>query len=173
MQSTLSAVIVPIPGAERTVAAHRARHDRASSWGVPAHVTVLYPFVPPAAIDQDVLTRVARAVEAVPRFDVAFERSEWFGDSVLWLAPEPSAPFEELTAVLSDAFPEHPPYGGAFEEVVPHLTVGHDAELAELLRAEAAVRAGLPVRGRVDAVQVWAGSQAPGTWACLAHAPLG
>ena len=45
-----SAVLVPVPEAERAVSRHRTRLDRAAAWGVPAHVTILYPFVAPSAI---------------------------------------------------------------------------------------------------------------------------
>jgi len=30
---------------------HRAHLDMAASWGVPAHVSVVHPFVPPADVD--------------------------------------------------------------------------------------------------------------------------
>ena len=50
-QATQSAVIVAIPEAEAAVAALRLRLDPAAAWGVPAHVTVLYPFLPPDEID--------------------------------------------------------------------------------------------------------------------------
>ena len=46
---TESAVLVPIPAAERVVSTHRSRLDGAAALGVPAHVTVLFPFVPPTA----------------------------------------------------------------------------------------------------------------------------
>ena len=46
-EPTESAVIVAVPAAEPAVRAHRQQFDRAAAWGVPAHVTVLYPFVPP------------------------------------------------------------------------------------------------------------------------------
>ena len=173
MPASLSAIIVPMPSAEPVVGHHRAHHDAAAAWGVPAHVTVLYPFVAPAAIDEQVLARAGHAVSTVSPFDVAFAGPRWFGESVLWLAPEPDTSFRALTAALGDAFPEHPPYGGAFSEVVPHLTVGHDVDLDELRRAKADVVGALPVHGRVEAAEVWTGDQAPGTWARLARLPLG
>ena len=46
---------------------------------------------------------------------------------VVYLAPEPDAPFRRLTAALASAFPDYPPYEGAHEEVIPHLTVARDA----------------------------------------------
>ena len=42
-----SAILVPVPEAGPVVGRLRARLDRSASRGVPAHVTVLYPFVPP------------------------------------------------------------------------------------------------------------------------------
>jgi hypothetical protein len=48
MTQTYSAVLVPVPEAERVVSRYRARLDGAAALGVPAHVTVLYPFVPAA-----------------------------------------------------------------------------------------------------------------------------
>jgi hypothetical protein len=45
-----SAVLVPVPEAERVVNRLRAGLGRAAALGVPAHVTVLYPFVAPSAI---------------------------------------------------------------------------------------------------------------------------
>jgi hypothetical protein len=39
---TQSAVLVPVPEAERAVSRHRARLDAAAALGVPAHVTVLW-----------------------------------------------------------------------------------------------------------------------------------
>jgi hypothetical protein len=48
---TQSALIVTVPAAEEAVGPHRAHFDKAAAWGVPAHVTILYPFMPPSDID--------------------------------------------------------------------------------------------------------------------------
>jgi hypothetical protein len=47
VEPTESALIVAVPEAEWAVAALRAAYDPAASWGMPAHITVLYPFLPP------------------------------------------------------------------------------------------------------------------------------
>ena len=60
MEPTEGAVIVAVPEAEDVVGPQRAALDRAASWGVPAHVTVLYPFVPPAKIDDRIIRALAR-----------------------------------------------------------------------------------------------------------------
>ena len=51
MEPTHSALIVAVAEAEPAVADHRERLDRAATWGVPAHITVLYPFLPPADLE--------------------------------------------------------------------------------------------------------------------------
>jgi len=85
---------------------------------------LVYPFVPPAEVDEEVLAGLAAAIATVSAFDCAFGRTEWFGDDVVWLAPEPAAPFRALTAAVVSAFPAHRPYGGIHDDVVPHLTIG-------------------------------------------------
>jgi hypothetical protein len=164
--ATETAVLVLVPEAEAAVAAHRAHLDVAASWGVPAHLSVVYPFVPAADVDEHVLTELAIAVGTVPAFDCVFPRTDWFGDEVLWLAPEPDAPFRDLTRALVEAFPAHQPYGGVHDDPVPHLTVGELrlGSTAELTAAECAVRAHLPIRARIERAVLLAGRPEPGAW---------
>ncbi len=174
MTITESAVIVALPEAAGAVAATRQRLDPAAARGVPAHITVLYPFLPPERIDQAVLAAVGAAVATVPRFAVTLSEVRWFGDSVVWLAPEPAGPFQSLTAAVSERFPETPPYGGLYEEVVPHLTVGDGAPVGQLRQAADTVGRHLPIRAAVTAVQVIvSGSGEPGFWRPIAELPLG
>jgi hypothetical protein len=68
-------------------------------------VTVLFPFVAPAELDEGTLARVGATVRAVPAFRYAFRRTDWFGDDVLCLAPDRPGPFRELTERVQAAFP--------------------------------------------------------------------
>src|SRR5690349_20634700 len=43
-----STIIVPVPEAEPLFGVLRGNHDRVAAAGVPAHITLLYPFLPPA-----------------------------------------------------------------------------------------------------------------------------
>ncbi len=61
---------------------------------------------------------------------------------VLYLAPEPAAPFVALTERLFSLFPEFPPYGGQHAAITPHLTVARASD-AELRRVETELRASL------------------------------
>jgi 2'-5' RNA ligase len=170
---TETAVLVLLPAADEVVGAYRARMDRAAALGVPAHVTVLYPFVPPDAVDAQLIDALAEAVGSVPAFDVSFDRTAWFDERVLWLAPAPADPFRDLTRAVWARFPDHPPYGGAHDELIPHLTVGHDVSVDELRAAARAIGPRLPVRARVTRAWLLRGSAEPGSWQRVVDLPLG
>lgn len=173
MEPTETALIVAVPEAERAVGRFRSALDIAASWGVPAHVTVLYPFLPPDRINDDVLGTLSEIFEATPRFDISFAEVKWFGDAVVWLSPQPEGGLRHLTAAVWRRFPEAPPYGGAHTDVVPHLTIGHDAPKHVLAQAAEAVAGHLPIRAAVDAVRLIAGAPEPDSWHTLREFRLG
>jgi 2'-5' RNA ligase len=171
---TDSAVVVPVPEAEPAVTACRARLDRNASLGVPAHVTLLAPFAPPALITPAMTARLAEVIGSATAFDCVFARTAWFGENVLWLAPEPDGPFRELTRRLAAAFPDYPPFGGVYADVIPHLTIGFrdPAGPGSLRAAEAEVARGLPVTTRVGRAWLMTGSTELGSWHPVAELPL-
>ncbi|PSK96018.1 2'-5' RNA ligase superfamily protein [Murinocardiopsis flavida] len=173
-EATETALIVPVPAAEAVVGPYRAILDDSAPLGVPAHVTVLSPFLPPERVTEQVLGDLRACLTAVPSFGCVFARVAWFGTQVVWLAPEPDAPFRALTGSVWHRFPECPPYGGAYPDAIPHLTVGtaHRAEPAAMRRAAVEVRARLPIRALVDRVRLIAGTGAPGSWGTVAEFAL-
>jgi len=172
---TQTAVIVPVSAAGPLVDEHRRLLDSAAAWGVPAHVTVLYPFVEPAQVDDHVIAALAAAIGSVAAFVCSFARTQWFGQDVLWLDPEPAGLFRDLTASVWGAFPDHAPYGGAHDDVVPHLTIAECrlGSLSAVRVAEQAVQTGLPLSTRIERVLLVAGTQAPSSWRLLHEFPLG
>ena len=168
-----TALIAQIPAAEPVVGRHRANLDPSAVLGVPAHVTVLFPFVPVGRLGRADLDRLSRLFGAVPAFDVRLDRTDWFGTSVLWLAPQHPGPFRDLTARVFAAFPDYPPYEGRFEDAVPHLTIGDNGPGEEMRGAEDQVAGMLPVADRVTAVTLIAESSRGGQWGPLASFPLG
>jgi 2'-5' RNA ligase len=160
-----SALVSLIPEAEDLVDAFRRCYDPSDAIGVPAHVTILYPFLPPAQLTPAVITTLRKLFLDVPGFTVSFADLQRFPD-VLYLAPTPSGPFRELTALISGAFPDAPPYGGAFAEVIPHLTIAQVSDAGKLdqiaLDFQQAARDRLPIRARVGTVSLMENSS--GTW---------
>jgi 2'-5' RNA ligase len=172
VDSTLSAVVVPIPEAEPRVGALRAALDPSAALGVPAHVTIMFPFVPPARIDEVVLAALGEVFTVAPAFEVGFSKIGWFEDAVWW-APEPAEPFVALTRAVSARFGLMPYDGEHGDDVVPHLTIGHRAPIERLRAAEAEVAAGPPVRAAVRSALLMTGTRDPGSWTTLAELPLG
>ena len=124
---------------------------------MPAHVTIAYPFKPTellTSIDVDALTAVFARFRPV---EVTFARTAWFGDEVLYLEPSDPRPLLALTDAIENAFPEYPIYGGAYQTVHPHLTVGQTADRAALQVVERDVLGFLPVRHLVSGVELWQG----------------
>lgn len=162
-----SAIIAPvrIPG---PLEALRLREVASGRAGAPAHVTLLFPFVPPELLDAAILARVAAAVAAEPAFDVEFREARVWQpgggapEGVVWLDPEPAAPFVELTGALARAFPDYPPYGGLHDAVIPHLTLASD-DRRHLLSVQHTAARELPFRRRVSSVALIA-EGADGRW---------
>lgn len=172
MESTLSAVVVPVPEAEPRVGALRAELDPSAALGVPAHVTIMFPFLPPAGIDDGVLAALGEVFAAAPAFEAGFSTVSWFEDAVWW-APEPAAPFVALTHAVSARFGMKPYEGVHGDDVVPHLTIGHRAPLDRMRAAETEVASGSPVRTTVRSALLMTGSRAAASWTTLAELPLG
>ena len=140
-----SALIVPVdvPMAMRRL---RDRMDPSAAIGVPAHITLLYPFLPPDGVDAAVKAQVARIVSAATAFPFMLEHVQRW-PNVVCLLPQPSLSFSRLIRQLAAAFPDYPPYGGAvaLPDIVPHLTIAHTPRIDYLDAAEHALLALVPV----------------------------
>jgi len=165
-----SAVLVHIPEAEPVVGTCRLAHTGDAPLGVPPHVTLLFPFVPVERLTTDVEDRLAGLLGAAQAFDAVFARTARF-PRVLYLEPEPEEPFAALTGEIAAAWPEHPPYEGEFETVVPHLTVAESDDERVLERVAANVEPHLPIRARVREAQLYA-QDAAGRWHERRRLPL-
>jgi hypothetical protein len=133
----ISAFVVKVPAAEPLADDLRRRYDATVALGVPAHITVLVPFMDPALITPEIRDRAQRALNGTPAFSFSLRKVGRFPGTA-YLAPEPARPFIAMTLALMKAFPDFPPYGGEHQGVIPHLTVAHgnaldaDAAAAEL-----------------------------------------
>jgi 2'-5' RNA ligase len=118
----ITALVARVPEAEPWVGTLREQFDGSASLGVPAHITVLAPFMPPEHVTAEVLRRIARVLGAAPSFSFELRKVGRFA-ATAYLAPEPATPFISLTRAMAAEFPEYPAYGGAHQDIVPHLTV--------------------------------------------------
>ena len=143
--SAETALICKIPEVERYIAHYRERYDPPARRRVPAHVTILYPFLPLSHIDGTVVAQLREIAAGVRSFDYRLSQLRRFPVS-LYLAPQPDQPFSALTDAVWRAFPDYPPFAGKFTTVVPHVTVAHGDE-PTLCQIEVELRIALPGGG--------------------------
>jgi hypothetical protein len=149
-----TAIVVVVPEAEPAVGGLYRRHTRSGREGMPPHVTLLIPFADSESLPLDEVRAVLRGFEPFEFRLVEPRRFEPPSGPILWLAPEPAAPFVALTEALVDAFPDFRPYDGAFDDIVPHLSVavGRDARLLDEIERELAPA--LPITATADAATI-------------------
>ena len=156
MQRIASALVVVVPEAEALVGAFRAKYDPSAAVGMPAHITLLFPFLQPDEFDVNMQDELRACFAGFPRFHFSLTAIRQFRPSVLYLASEPDAPFREITRAIWDRHPQTPPYGGEFADTVPHLTVaqmGGREQLAPVAEAfTQACEGKLPIRANAAEV---------------------
>jgi 2'-5' RNA ligase len=151
-----TAIIVPVAPAEAVVGDWRREHTPSGSHGMQAHVTLLAPFTRPEQLVAGRMREVREVLRDFETFDFELISTGYFGPAsrrVLYLRPEPGERFIEMIDALVRCFPEHPPYGNAGLEPVPHLTVATSADDALLEGIEAAVQTELPIAAA--ATEAW------------------
>jgi len=153
-----SALIIEVAEADALVRTYRAQYDPSAAAGMPPHITLLYPFVAPTQIDEVVLRRLRDICSQHEPLALQLTKTCRFPD-VLYLAPQPETPLKGLMSDIFAAFPDSPPYGGAFAEVIPHLTVAQVEDVDILDRVTARftqeARDKLPLASKVEEVQLW------------------
>jgi len=93
--------------------------------GMPLHLTLLYPFTTDGVPGPDELATVRDTLARFTPIDFQLVGTGSFLSArqrVLYLVPDPAAPFVAMIDELSSATGRKP-YGGAFRDVVPHVTV--------------------------------------------------
>ena len=160
-------VVVP-DGIERL----RRRWDPSAAVGVPAHITILYPFVPVADLTPGTRHELVDLARNVPQFEITFRRVDRFPE-VVYLAPEPVAPITSLMDRVVARYPAYPPYGGTIEVVIPHLTVTEAApDQAPLDEIAVEAQRALPFRHRATAIELLVEAE-NGRWHRRWSMPLG
>jgi 2'-5' RNA ligase len=164
-----SALIIPISEVEPIVGPLRLRYDRAARLGVPAHITLLYPFRP-AETAADELKTLRKACALIPVFSFSFTEVRRF-PATAYLHPDKSAIFVQIIEALVKLWPDCKPYGGAFTEIVPHLTVADQVDIKTLDEVESSLRLQLPIKCVARKVLLMTCDKA-GMWSTMASFPL-
>lgn len=94
----------------------------------PPHVTVLWPFLPPTQLDANTRRALTDLFADVASFKARFSKVGRFA-GVTYLAPDDPEPFVALTRSVVARWPQCQPYEGAYDEVIPHVTLRWAPEL--------------------------------------------
>lgn len=162
-------MLATVAEAEPLVENWRRRFDASAAAGIPAHVTVLFPFLDVDLISAAVIGDLTTLIAGHDSFTVRFDESGRFPD-VLYLAPTPDQPLRALTESITTRWPEAPPYGGQFAEVIPHLTVAHGQPSRIFGEVEAELADRLPVTATISSVSLFVSDGQ--CWRCHANFPM-
>jgi hypothetical protein len=160
----ISAVVVQVPEADEILDAVGSSRPGA----MPAHVTVLYPFVSPRRIRQSHCRQLEAIAARIEPFTLALAELDHH-ELITFLTVHPEEPLRRLTAAVLDSWPEHPPYGDDELDVPPHLTLGNDVLPDEIADSAEPL---LPVESEIDRlVLMFRGLS--GRWRVAHEFPLG
>jgi 2'-5' RNA ligase len=157
-----SSVFIPVVDAGLAVRAGGGRTGGRGALG--PHVTLVWPFLPARLLDEPAIARLGSIVSGRPCFSVAFDRTGRFPEAP-YLAPDDPSPFVALVDAVVREWPEYPPYGGAYADMIPHVTLGSGAVDLE------AVTSLLPIVVRVGEVHLAIHRRRRG-WRTIAKLPL-
>src|SRR4051812_1102840 len=167
-----SALVVVIDNAEPFDAVRRGVGGETFELGIPFHVTLLYPFAPREELSEELLADLRSFFAAWPPFEFDLARIAVWPD-VVYAVPEPDAELRRCMQALFDRFPQWPPYAGVHPDVVPHATLGEEADAAAVLpEIERRVAPHFPRRCQARDVALLEESE-PNRWRERERFPLG
>jgi len=151
-----SVIIVPVLSAEAVVGKWRKKYDPVALHGIPAHVTLLYPFLNPQYLTSDILDKLGDIFFKVHKFSFTLSRIDTF-PGVVYLEPSPRENFVRITGELVKNFPANPAYGGKYPEIHPHLTLAQLTNNSDTGKVEAEIAADILSKLPLTAVaeEVW------------------
>jgi hypothetical protein len=164
-----------MPNTDPVVRPLRRAQGATGDAGMPAHITLLYPFLEGADIDEGVRAALREMFAPYRSFDVAFQRPAR-ADGMLYLPPEPADAFVALHQQIRNTWPRLLPYEGRYGAgYTPHLSIAYgdegrldpDGVFGPL---EAALEAHLPLRSQ--ARSVWLVVRRDGHWLHQGTFPL-
>lgn len=167
-------IVITVPEAEPAVDLLRREHTKDGAEGMPAHVTLIYPFTDDSQLVAGRISEVRAVLERFSSFEFELSAVRRFDnlpdESYVWLAPSPSEPFIEIVEALASAFPENPPYGGAYPAIVPHLSVAASTNESLLDHVADQIADALPIKARAEAARIL--QQVHGVWKVRVEIPF-
>ncbi len=148
-----SAVIVPVLQADGLLRPWRPRWQPAAPVGIPAHVTLAYPFLPADELGTAALSGLSAVFGAQPPFSVSLG-GVGRRPGIVYLEVDPAEQLVALAAQVHAAFPaSRSEWGGPERPLVPHVTALRSDDDEALDAAASALAVRLPLACRL--AEVW------------------
>jgi hypothetical protein len=147
----MTTIIAPTPWVGAEVEVLRTEHDWSAKLGVPAHITLLGPFVEQAAITSEIHVRLKRALTGLRRVPVVLERLELFED-VACLLPRDPKPIADIQQRLHQEWPH------LERRSLQHVTVARGLNPGTFDQVRARVEPLLPLQGEIIEASLWVAS---------------
>ena len=100
---TEAALVLTVPEAEPLVESFRSEYAPVASRGMPAHITINYPFIPGVEPTAGILRRLSTTFAAIQPFSFKLDHIGRF-PNVGYLAPVPPDPFVQLVERVAREF---------------------------------------------------------------------
>jgi lincosamide nucleotidyltransferase A/C/D/E len=140
---------------------------------IPPHVTVAFPFLPLESVTAEVVGQLSQLFDETPAVDFELNEIRWFDTNVVYLAPSRDDAFRSIIETLQRMFPDFHPYDGAFDSVVPHVTLSEHGSLADRQAVGQQAPEYLPISARASHVWMMSNERRPGEWSIVKIFPLG
>jgi 2'-5' RNA ligase len=139
-----SAIIIPVPEVEPILGPLRLKYDPSAKLGVPAHITLLFPFCSAQAVNAEV-EALGKVCSSIELFSFSLAEVRRF-TATAYLHPDKSETFAQITKMLIRKWPEYEPYAGVHREIIPHLTIADQVGSETLDVVEEIARRQIPIR---------------------------
>ena len=119
-----TAIVVPVAAAEAALGRWRRAYTDDGAEGMPAHVTLIYPFADESVLDDVMIADLGGVLAAFAPFDARFGTFGRFDADppVLYLEPTRPQPFLDLIADVARHLPLHTRIDAV--HVMAHRTAG-------------------------------------------------
>jgi hypothetical protein len=151
---------MPISEVEPIVAPLRWQYDKSARLGVPAHVTLLYPFSL-LHVAEGKLEDLAELFRSIPAFTFSYVEVRCIPRTAYLYPDQP----ERFTIIIHklETWSGCRLYCGAFPDVIPHLTVADEVDTQTLHLVQTSISSQLPVKCVAQEVRLLCSDDA-GLW---------
>ncbi len=139
------------------LAPYRLKYGFEGAVRVPAHISLILPFVQLDELPQ-AEKKLRKICKTVAPFDITLKSYQNFPYAI-FLVPQHPQPIIHLFEKIYAAFPDYPPYAGAYgNQLAPHMTIAEFKTVEEREAVQAQLPPWKPMTFRTDRIHILHGS---------------